>query len=735
MISNGHVVGDGTWDLRIFVTNLQTERLIRVKGDTHMGGVMYKLTQDLEISMDWSDHGLWQPSRNRWVNRVKTTLDQYGIQADALLHFTPMHKTLRVQLPDLRYLDMRVDFSVQTFSAVVGLCKSLGIVHPEELSLCKPLDKEHLRCNYKDYKEKVHSHERNGTPGRRNGHGPPLPPDTNTFIAANSSPEGSNGSLNHPPLLCAPVSPYRTHNNTPNTPNTSHNLSSISMDQMNGSGGSDVDTSILADSAGVEVQEARKSLVRPKSLIEKARMNVAWLDSSLSIMEQGVKEYDSLCLRFKFYVFYDLNPKTDAVRINQIYEQAKWQLLNEEIDCTEEEMLMFAALQLQVNSQAHHPTQRSRHENGGGGNTANGTGAVNEDDIDAALTDLQTTLEGSSLAGSGAGNMGTLGSNGLSGYGHGGDITKEPELFDHLRFLKPKRFTLRAYKKYWITYRDLQLLLYKTRDAMYARSPSSPPLFNISLRGCEVTPDVNIAQGRYGIRLDVPSPDGMTEMYIRCDNEKQYAVWMAACRLASKGRSLADSSYDMEVKSIIDLLELQKPSKSDTPTQIPASQIIPDNYLSPRYARKLKGKADHRILESHTNVRHLSLTDAKLKYIAAWQSLPDYGVSLFVVKFTQNKKEELLGVAHNRIMKLDINTGDNLKTWRYNTLKAWNVNWEVKLMMTQFEEENLLFHVLSADCKVIHEFIGGYIFLSMRSKDANQSLNQELFHKLTGGWT
>lgn len=63
-------------------------------------------------------------------------------------------------------------------------------------------------------------------------------------------------------------------------------------------------------------------------------------------MEQGVREHDTLCLRFKFYAFYDLNPKYDVVRINQIYEQAKWQLLNEEIDCTEEEMLLFAALQV-----------------------------------------------------------------------------------------------------------------------------------------------------------------------------------------------------------------------------------------------------------------------------------------------------------------------------------------------------------------------------------------------------
>ena len=93
-------------------------------------------------------------------------------------------------------------------------------------------------------------------------------------------------------------------------------------------------------------QEAIYSIVRPKNLVQRARMNVAWLDSSLSIMEQGVNDFDTLLLRFKFHSFYDLNPKTDHVRINLVYEQAKWQLLNEGIDCTEEEMMLFAALQV-----------------------------------------------------------------------------------------------------------------------------------------------------------------------------------------------------------------------------------------------------------------------------------------------------------------------------------------------------------------------------------------------------
>lgn len=44
--------------------------------------------------------------------------------------------------------------------------------------------------------------------------------------------------------------------------------------------------------------------------------------------------------------FYDLNPKYDPVRVNQVYEQAKWSLISEELDCTDQEMMMFAAFQV-----------------------------------------------------------------------------------------------------------------------------------------------------------------------------------------------------------------------------------------------------------------------------------------------------------------------------------------------------------------------------------------------------
>ena len=44
------------------------------------------------------------------------------------------------------------------------------------------------------------------------------------------------------------------------------------------------------------------------------------------------------------------------------------------------------------------------------------------------------------------------------------------------------------------------------------------PRFTVNLKGCEVTPDVNIAQHKYGIKLAVPSADGMSDLWLRCDN-------------------------------------------------------------------------------------------------------------------------------------------------------------------------------------------------------------------------
>ena len=96
--------------------------------------------------------------------------------------------------------------------------------------------------------------------------------------------------------------------------------------------------------------------------------------------------------------------------------------------------------------------------------------------------------------------------------------------------------------------------------------------------------------------------------------------------------------------------------------------------------------------------------------------------------------QELLGVSPERLSRLSLQTGDAVRTWRLSAMKSWSVNWQFKQFRVEFDDEQLAFECLTADCKVVHEFIGGYIFMAMRSADRTHALNQQLFHRLTGGW-
>ncbi|RVE47273.1 hypothetical protein evm_008070 [Chilo suppressalis] len=494
MLADGEIVGDGSWNLTIYVTDLNDKRTMVVKGDMHIGGVMLKLTESFDFKKDWSDHALWWPARNKWLSRPKHTLDQYGVHADAALHFTPMHKPLRIQLPDLRYIDCKIDFSIDTFSAVVQLCKSLGIRHPEELSLCYPLEPSHLKQNYQNLKEAKRIKS---------------PPDTNTFIAAT---RGSSNSLDRSNGQCpATPPPPRSLSATPVASQHNGTLrrygGHIYSTQSDGSsdGGycgtppraasldaldSLADLS-LADSPVTDTQ-SRESLLSPKSLMERARMNVGWLDSSLSIMEQFIREWDILQLRFKFYSFYELSARpADAPRLNQLYQQARWQILNQEVHCTEEEMLLFAALQLQIELQT---LAGGSMEAADGSHNSSNTPAP-EDEIEAALSELQAQLEG--------------------GPPTRQDITHVPELAAYLKYLRPKRFTLKAYKRGWVSCRDGVLRIHSSREAA---AKGEAPSYSVELRGAEVTPDAHPASGRYSIKLEVPSEDAMHEMWLKCEN-------------------------------------------------------------------------------------------------------------------------------------------------------------------------------------------------------------------------
>lgn len=71
--------------------------------------------------------------------------------------------------------------------------------------------------------------------------------------------------------------------------------------------------------------------------------------------------------------------------------------------------------------------------------------------------------------------------------------------------------------------------------------------------------------------------------------EQQYSKWMAACRLASKGKTLADTSYTSEVESIESFLAMQRTNPGTASAQTDES-INTHSLVSLRYQKKYKPK-------------------------------------------------------------------------------------------------------------------------------------------------
>ncbi|XP_010218596.1 PREDICTED: fermitin family homolog 1 [Tinamus guttatus] len=675
MISSS-AYGSNSWDLVVIVDHqyeaVQKEFTLQVSGDLHIGGVMLKLVERIKISQDWSDYALWWEQRKCWLLKTHWTLDKCGVQADAKLFFTTQHKMLRLRLPNMKTVRLKVSFSSVVFKAVSDICKILNIRRSEELSLLRQSEEVLKKKKKKD----------------KNG----KEPVTEDILNLCNSPVTS-GLPASPGLYSRTMTP--TYDPVSGTP------ASSTMTWFSDSPLTEQNCSVLAFSHLNCSPETLAEMYQPRTLADKAKLNAGWLDSSRSLMEQGILEDDQLLLRFKYYTFFDLNPKYDAVRINQIYEQARWAILLEEIDCTEEEMLIFAALQyhvskLSLSSEAQNFTCESE-----------------VDEVEAALSNLEVTLQGGKA------------SNILE------DITDIPKLADNLRLVRPKRLSLKSLKQYWFVFKDTSISYFKNEE-----SGQGEPIEKLNLKGCEVVPDVNVAGKKFGIKLLIPVADGMNEVYLRCDNENQYAHWMAACNLASKGKTMADSSYRPEVHKILSFLNLKNWTVSAQVVSDPEGMDMkPECFVSLRYTKKYKPKQlAARIMEAHQNVAQMSLVEAKLRFIQTWQSLPEFGLSYYIVRFKGSKKDDLLGVSYNRLIRIDAATGDPITTWRFSNMKQWNVNWEIRQVTIEFDQNMYIaFTCLSADCKIIHEYIGGYIFLSTRSKGQNEALDEDLFHKLTGG--
>jgi hypothetical protein len=291
-----------------------------------------------------------------------------------------------------------------------------------------------------------------------------------------------------------------------------------------------------------------------------------------------------------------------------------------------------------------------------------------EDDVDTALRKLEKSLDAAHLneTQEDTPNRSDLNTTSNSNREETNnnliDSLDKVELSEDLYLFKSQKLTFKRFKSFFFVLDSAcYLSYYKNKED----SKTGRPIDKICLKNCELTPDVNLSNRKFGINLRVPSTEGMTELSLRCIDENSYARWLSACKLASRNKTIEDRSFTTETNSILNLFRMQQnkadklasnlePNEQSMKVNSPAkvkpvesSQIDNENtqannLLTLRMIKKHKLKQlNDKILEAYSGISHLDLFESKWHYIKAWQALPAYGISYFTVKIKGSRYKEV----------------------------------------------------------------------------------------------
>lgn len=90
---------------------------------------------------------------------------------------------------------------------------------------------------------------------------------------------------------------------------------------------------------------------------------------------------------------------------------------------------------------------------------------------------------------------------------------------------------------------------------------------------------------------------------------------------------------------------------------------------------------------------------------------------MFVIlcfRFKGSKKDEILGISYNRLIRIDMSSGLPVTTWRFANMKQWNVNWEIRQVGGRSHHAWLFYPVCSRHsfttlhCAHTHAYIQTY---------------------------
>ncbi|XP_030825759.1 fermitin family homolog 3 [Camarhynchus parvulus] len=410
-------------------------------------------------------------------------------------------------------------------------------------------------------------------------------------------------------------------------------------------------------------------------LERRARLHARWLDVGRSLLEQGVAAEQELELRFKYPCA--LGEPQPGLHSQLLQEQALGSILAEELECSEEQGLRFAALQYLIEGAEW------------------GEGRDPQDPPEPP-PDLETALEKLELSLGGGESPGTPEE----------ELGAPPELDEELEIHRGFPWPFRGS-------RPGRAALSGSSLSLWSPPGSGGPQQRLNLRGCQVTPQVDLGAQKFHIKLGVPSPGGAGETLLRCRDAPQFSRWLCVLQAASGGPHRLRRSGGSWGSWGCSRTGGTPPGPPPGPPRTRGGCCPPGSSAGSKFPQLL--------LRVLLREGPLSPPQARLRFLQAWRALPGFGLGVFIVRFRGAPQDEALAVGLSRLLRLPLRSGGAARSWSQSELRQWDVNWDsgqVRLWLSG--DVTLGLRVLSAPPRVLHQFLGGALALGGPPRDPRE---------------
>ncbi|KAI9142207.1 hypothetical protein BKA69DRAFT_292544 [Paraphysoderma sedebokerense] len=141
-------------------------------------------------------------------------------------------------------------------------------------------------------------------------------------------------------------------------------------------------------------------------------------------------------------------------------------------------------------------------------------------------------------------------------------------------------------------------------------------------------------------------------------------------------------------------------------------EFLPEEY------RKNK-EVEKKIFVEYRKLQGMSEINAKYRYVQLCRSLKTYGVTFFLVKEKETKKNKmiprLLGITKSSIMRFDADTKEILKTWPITTLRRWAAS-PNSFTLDFGDYQDAYYTIQTTEGEAMSQLIAGYIDIILKKK-------------------